>query len=870
MLSPSPHQTLPLLTLEEAQAHPLWEAQVNLERGMLREGAERFRDTVVLAKERGKMTRLEPVRGLISEWLPKVAQTFSDWRRTMKTTRGVKPIAFQYLAEADPFVVNLVGLQVVLDGIATDRQHVTPLAIAIGRQIEHELQVREWEAKDPALFHDLRKWLDREKVTSDHRGRVNIHRFNALLKEGKLSFDWQRWDQEVQFRVGVVILENLVRATNWFELVPDPSHVFKPGQKKGPKQLFVAREGLIEWLGKQLDAAEVTHPAYMPTLIPPRRWDGTRSGGYWTPYVIPPALVKFKASQREQGQRAADEYDALAMPKVMDALHFLQEVPWRVNHRVYEVAQWVIETDMGMAGVPSTKGAEEVPKPVDIETNEEARKQWKRVAKSSKMAAIKRLSKLRNTSRTYRVAMELHDRERFYFPHMLDFRGRCYPIPAGLQPQGNDFAKGLLEFADGKPVTVANGGVRWLAIQVASWWGEGKDKVSFEDREQWVREQEPLWRRIAHDPYSNLEWADADKPFQALAAIFDWVGYLDHGDGYVSHAPVAVDGTCNGIQHLSAATRDKVAGAYVNLVPGTKPRDIYKFVAETLQREVERLAASRGEPGEYARYWLDLCKGDLPRSLLKRPVMVLPYGGSRDAFFKYTQMWLDEQDPLPPDAPREAWSLRGKRLHWLVGLMWDAVNASVTGAMVVMKWLQDCARKTASRNQPLFWVTPSGFVVRHFYGKQDSRKVEVMFSGERVQVRLNTTTKDLDTKSQLTGIPPNFVHSQDAATLVLTIVKAKSCGIAAFTAVHDAYGSHGADMDTVAKCLREAFVEVHSQNVLSQFRAACQSVVAAMLIEEQGLDPLEAQEKAGDMLPPLPPMGELDIAQVLASDYFFA
>lgn len=39
------------------------------------------------------------------------------------------------------------------------------------------------------------------------------------------------------------------------------------------------------------------------------------------------------------------------------------------------------------------------------------------------------------------------DYERIYFPHNLDFRGRVYPLPL-LNPQGTDFCKSLLEFAD--------------------------------------------------------------------------------------------------------------------------------------------------------------------------------------------------------------------------------------------------------------------------------------------------------------------------------------------------------------------------------------------------------------------------------------
>jgi DNA-directed RNA polymerase len=44
------------------------------------------------------------------------------------------------------------------------------------------------------------------------------------------------------------------------------------------------------------------------------------------------------------------------------------------------------------------------------------------------------------TSRRYSPLPELRDEPVIYFPHQLDFRGRAYAVPVGLQPQGNDHA----------------------------------------------------------------------------------------------------------------------------------------------------------------------------------------------------------------------------------------------------------------------------------------------------------------------------------------------------------------------------------------------------------------------------------------------
>ena len=53
----------------------------------------------------------------------------------------------------------------------------------------------------------------------------------------------------------------------------------------------------------------------------------------------------------------------------------------------------------------------------------------------------------------------------FYFPHNLDFRGRAYPMHPNLNHLGADLSRGLLQFADAKPL--GPDGLRWLEISVS-------------------------------------------------------------------------------------------------------------------------------------------------------------------------------------------------------------------------------------------------------------------------------------------------------------------------------------------------------------------------------------------------------------------
>lgn len=49
-------------------------------------------------------------------------------------------------------------------------------------------------------------------------------------------------------------------------------------------------------------------------------------------------------------------------------------------------------------------------------------------------------------------AKELLPFDSFWFPYSLDFRGRTYPIPPNFNHLGNDLSRGLLLFANGKPL----------------------------------------------------------------------------------------------------------------------------------------------------------------------------------------------------------------------------------------------------------------------------------------------------------------------------------------------------------------------------------------------------------------------------------
>jgi DNA-directed RNA polymerase len=311
-----------------------------------------------------------------------------------------------------------------------------------------------------------------------------------------------------------------------------------------------------------------------------------------------------------------------------------------------------------------------------------------------------------------------------------------------------------------------------------------------------------------------------------------------------------------------------------------RSKETEDFVAKKWQAALEAIVEAGGEEAKKAASFLEWVGGSIPRQGTKRQVMVLPYGGTREAFFKYTQGWMDGTEtnsggmkPAGFDYAKATKAEKDYRyavLSAATTALWSIVGEMLPGPLGVMKWLQETAKAVADSNQPVFWTVPeSGFVVRHFYGKQEMKRVRIKLDGTTHLLGVYETTKDLDVQKQLQGVAPNFIHSLDAAALVMTINRSRAAGVKHLTAIHDAYGAHAGQMDTVGAILRRAFVDLHQHDVLGNFRKACRAVAIDML-RSRGVPDNEVARVVDERLPPMPLKGNLDIEAVVDSAYFFS
>jgi DNA-directed RNA polymerase len=433
-----------------------------------------------------------------------------------------------------------------------------------------------------------------------------------------------------------------------------------------------------------------------------------------------------------------------------------------------------------------------------------------------------------------------------YFPMQFDFRGRAYCVPAFLNYQSINGAKALLSFAKGKAITKENKGDFWLAVHGANMYGA--DKISLEDRVQWVEDNEDWIFKCVEDPFTNRQWEDASNAFQFLAWAEEWQRFKAEGYGFVSNIVVNVDGSCNGLQIYSLMLRDEKAGALVNLLPSDKPKDIYQLVANSVTDKLKE-HVKEGKP--YAQQWLDY---GVKRSTTKRSIMTICYGSTRYSCTDFVVEDLTkrkdkgEVHPFVDDMFKPA--------SYLASIIWDSIGDNLKSARTGMKFLQDIARVVSRLQLPIHWVTPVGFPVYQSYPEMKSKRVKAMLMGEVIKPRINTEKDTTDKLRMSNGVAPNLVHSVDSAAMIETVNVAMDNGIINFCNVHDSFGTTAADVEVLNTSLREAFINMFTENdILENFR----NDVLRQL-----------PEKYHDKLPEVPQKGNLDINELRKSRFFFA
>lgn len=764
-----------------------------------------------------------------------------------------RALAVDFIREFSADALAYLTGRALVDGFAGVRSLATT-ARHLGAMIEEETRLARFEEANPGAF----EWtMRRIKETTGQQRKLSVTRHLMRLK----GVPWESWPNRTQTLVGMWLIDQFNEATGMFDLT-QATHDEASGGGRGPQNkhyVLTPKAETAAWMDEAVKRLEISATDHWPTIVKPKAWSKPWGGGYYTKLI--PTLPLVKTRRDAAGRDYLAKLKDTDLRFVYEAVNAAQDTAWRINLDVYKV---LVEIDTRGLNVEGLAPGRDLDLPAhpnggNKEIDPDAHKRWCKDMSIVHRRNNKNRGKRVALTRTLAMARRFKDYPAIYFPHTLDFRGRIYPVPAFLNPQGADFQKALLTFAEGKPIETQEQ-LEWLGIHGAN--SYGVDKVPFHERWNWCVDHEPMIREVAADPLGVGWdfWTGADAPFAFLAFCFEFVKVLDGGWGTISTLPVALDGSCNGLQHYSAALRDPVGGAAVNLLPGDKPRDIYATVAERVLDRLRLLKDTSGPEGEFARRWLEF---GVDRKTTKRSVMTLPYGCSIYSVREFVEDAMKDKlsagkvNPfvtLAEDGTRKDGLFEASK--FLQRPVWDAIGDTVVAARQGMDWLQAVAKFAARTEAPIYWTTPDGFPVQQAYPVIKERQIETRFHGKILKPVIHETTDKLDRNRQRNGIAPNWVHSMDGCALRMFLRLAKANGVSSFALVHDSYGAPAADIPVVAWALREAFFTLYDgHNVLQDFA--------------DEVLPLIPPDAAAEV-PAVPPTGTLNLREVRDSLYFFA
>jgi DNA-directed RNA polymerase len=853
----------------------LLEQETQLESGAISEAVARYRNQLAEAKSSGSdLLLFTPEMVLLMRTVPTLSKAIRAWMIPKaggdKSSHSMRRILLdldtpeKMRVPVHPDELSILTIRHCFNHYLGQE---TIQAIAIS--LADDIRVHKDDLKFQKAFKGYHKVVSRS-IQSDHPG----HRHKVLTHaRHKMGVADSQWDKDFKLVFGKILIDLFLDTAKMFTLdtYTKPKKRYSKKLKRMVRNIGITikpTEETLIWLDENHEKCEVLAPILKPMVVEPETWTGVTTGGY-----VSPAFA-----QDYQSCRLVRESDLVLLkkqepeiaPEVYEGLNTIQKTPYRINSRVLAVVEELRES--GLAGLPDGKlPALKLPPKPWMRNGEDHHELWKKnypdvVSKWSAQAHKlyqdywNEKSKRTSLNEKIRLAKMFDKYERFWFPVNLDWRGRTYCMSTPvLTPQGDDAAKGLLEYADTKPL--GESGVTALKIHGANCGGQ--DKKPLADRLLWVDVNEENIREIARDPFGELQmqmWGNVDEPFQFLAFCFDYAKVLRVGSEHCSRLICAIDQTCSGLQHWSAVLHDEKGAAEVGMVDKSEPDDVYSKVADVVSNMVEN------DDDPLAALWL----GKVTRTITKRNVMTKLYGatmpGMRDQVAKELKdldkkqagRYLGESDVDNYQAAR-----------YIAQMNTKGMAAVVEKADQGMQYVQKIAKMLAEEGLTVNWTSPIGLPIEQTYWRTDTKVVDTYWisvklnmdsqrvrkekrKSQRVQLCLTHPIPGrVQVKKAENSIAPNYIHSMDASHLLFTAIGWGDKGMTNFTPVHDSFGCHACDIAELHKVVREQFVMMYEDHdYLAEFADGIAEYFPAVREEEQ------------------PWNGDFDFNQVIDSTYF--
>ena len=670
----------------------------------------------------------------------------------------------------------------------------------------------------------------------------------------------KRVTPELEFENTFRFLEVVVEASNYYTTKKENDHKVDSYDVK-MYYISTLSDTILEKLANKAQSS--FYP--MPMVERPLDWrineDNEAVGGF------DDTIGGYRSHQFKlirQDQRLVD-YSKISQD-VLDSINYIQSTAWIVNKTLLDIIEGdlkePIREDFVKLEYPDSHECrydldlkdEEIVGNLDPKLLEElliTRSQYQdQVALYSAEASDyeSELGKYRAVKLAISIAKKYKDEEVIYFPHSFDFRGRVYPLPIGLSPQGSDAVKSLLLYKNTKELDVD--GLKWSWAYLASLYGE--DKLDFEDRI--IKGKELLF----------ADYKEADEPYQFLSHQLEMQKYsIDNT--YVPNVRIHLDACNSGSQFTSAITGDLSGCEATNVIPSYDEednqvrKDAYLLVSERALELCNKKISKAGD--KKTKQMFEFFKRLLVengRKICKVPVMVSNYGGTTGG--RTEILWN-----IFRELKVERKWITKKVAAQFSKLIGDSITGTLKGGKAFETYIHKMNNLVAKNNVPIEWTTSDGFRVVHVKNKElKPKQVTCMLPGMRKSTVIikRLFSEDVSAPKMKSAISPNYIHSLDAELLRRVALRMKQEGIVDSDWIHDSFGCHPNDVDLMLDITKEEFGDLVLRDPLNVLDEELRS---QMIMDDKTIEQLEENK-----IPRLKEFEIKDIEKVWTSDWFFS
>jgi DNA-directed RNA polymerase len=539
-------------------------------------------------------------------------------------------------------------------------------------------------------------------------------------------------------------------------------------------------------------------PMKLPMVCPPLKCDKDHQGGYLT------EAVRYYNNKNLDiiHQNPLNKFSSEPSQMQYDSINHLNKQAFVINKDVlnFILTEWEREDNNGIFG----------------EYNKKREKPQKLLPFHKEYKKIQTHNSLFWTYRNIINIATIYQDYTIYLPTYMDFRGRIYPYIPYLSYQGNDLARGLLNFAHNEPITEK--GFEYMIIYMAGVYGLSSE--TFENRISWFHNNFDMFYNLwleNTNKFNEEVLSKAKEKFQFMSVFLAIVKLISNHEKPIG-TPILFDCSCSGMQHLASLCSDLTLAKMVNVVPAEGRSDFYSIAAEQVTNSLEKANLPA---------WESLSKINIDRTVMKIPVMTIPYNISLsgicdklestivlDKFFENEKCYYRiKSEFIKGNTNKEYLTITSQEFNILSKKVYDSLYEIIPSLKKLIEFLNSLVQVLQNINKPIIWITPSNLKINLSMRKFESvrTKTKLLSSAKPITISIPSKKGGFNKKDIQKGFIANLIHSLDASNIhiLINLLKDSNLEAAPLYTIHDCFATTPNNMEKLNKVILSAFIQLY-------------------------------------------------------------